>query len=200
MLISSFGSDSLRAEGSVVLESESVSFEIASLSKDVSEKGVSSGPRVTADSIQDILNRFSDFVAQLHQDPQSTQVGPKLKWSDLVDGEESSRMLNLPNSLVVTKSSGASSSDNMTEHGLQTQATDGQLSREEMGFPATQEASPNPVLKENGSVVSEIALDTGDRNLIDTNQRFQFDRGGYQGRGRDGPSNFRGGRGGRGVN
>ncbi|KAL7189624.1 hypothetical protein ACSBR1_039301 [Camellia fascicularis] len=98
----------------------------------------------------------------------------------------------LPKNLMVTQSSGVSRDDNMLEQGLQAQATEVHTSSEGM--------EPNPDLKEHGSDVSEAALDTGDVNSNVTNQRFQYARGGYHGRGRSIPANFRRGRGGHGMN
>lgn len=168
-----------------MVETDCISSKIVNLSKDISVKGVSAGSRVLAKSIQEISNRFSDLVAQLRPNPHSTSVGPSLKWSDLVDREESSMVLFLSENLMVAQSSGVNRDDKMLEQGLQAQATEVHTSFEGMG--------PNPDLKEQGSDVSEATLDTGDLNSNVTNQRFHYARGGYHGHGRGVPANFKGG-------
>lgn len=96
-------------------------------------------------------------------------------------------VLFLSENLMVAQSSGVNRDDKMLEQGLQAQATEVHTSFEGMG--------PNPDLKEQGSDVSEAALDTGDLNSNVTNQRFQYARGGYHGHGRGVPANFKGGHG-----
>lgn len=66
-----------------------------------------------------------------------------------------------PRNLMVAQSSGVSRDDKMLEQGLQVQATEVHTSFEGIG--------PNPDLKEQGSDVSEAALDTGDLNSNVTN-------------------------------